>query len=65
MLEYPYLGRSYVNDKPYVVLFLEENKGVIVVNETGDDNYKFGKYGEFEENSFEFLPQEEVVRIGN
>ena len=65
MLEYPYLGRDYVDGKPYVVLFTESGKGVVVVNETEDHGIKFGDYREFDEDSFEFLPQDEVVRLGN
>ena len=65
MLEYPYLGRHYVGDKPYVVMFLEEGKGVVLVNETDSDKIKFGMYGNFDEDSFEILPPDEVVRLSN
>lgn len=65
VMNYPYLGRHYINDKPYVVLFLEEETGVVVVNETDSEEIKFGQYGNFDESVFEVLPPDEVVRLGN
>ena len=65
MLTYPYLGRHYIDGKQYVVLFLEEETGVVVVNETDSEEIKFGQYGNFDENEFELLPPEEVVRLSN
>lgn len=64
-MKYPYLGRNYINNKPYVVLFLEEETGVVVVDETEGDSIKFGQYGNFDENVFELLPPDEVVRLSN
>lgn len=64
-MTYPYLGRHYIKDKPYVVLFLEEETGVVVVDETEGDSIKFGQYGNFDENEFELLPPDEVVRLSN
>lgn len=64
-MKYPYLGRNYINNKPYVVLFLEEETGVVVVDETEGDTIKFGQYGNFDENVFELLPPDEVVRLSN
>lgn len=64
-MTYPFLAKKYVNEKPYVVLFLEENKGVVVVNETDSKNIKFGQYDDFDENEFELLPPDEVVRLNN
>ena len=64
-MTYPYLGRNFINDKPYVVLFLEEETGVVVVDETEGDSIKFGQYGNFDENVFELLPPDEVVRLSN
>lgn len=64
-MNYPYLGRHFINDKPYVVLFLGEETGVVVVDETEGDSIKFGQYGNFDENVFELLPPDEVVRLSN
>lgn len=65
MIDYPYLGRNYVDGKAYVVMFLEAGKGVVLVNETDRENIKFGTYAEFDEDSFELLPPDEVVRLSN
>ena len=64
-MNYPYLGRNYVNGKPYVVLFTEEETGVVVMNDTDSQDIVFGKIGSFDENSFELLPPDECVRIKN
>ena len=64
-MEYPYLGRNYVNGKPYVVLFLKEDNGIVLMNETGIDDIKFGTIGDFDEEAFELLPPDECVRINN
>ena len=64
-MDYPYLGRNYIDGKPYVVLFTDEETGVVVMNETNSPDIKFGKIGQFDENSFELLPPDECVRINN
>ena len=64
-MDYPYLGRNYINGKPYVVLFTEEETGVVVMNETDSQEIVFGTIGTFDENSFELLPPDECVRINN
>ena len=64
-MDYPYLGRNYINGKPYVVLFTEEEKGVVVMNETDSQEIVFGTIGSFDENSFELLPPDECVRLSN
>ena len=64
-MDYPYLGRNYINGKPYVVLFTEEETGVVVMNETDSQEIVFGTIGTFDENSFELLPPDECVRIIN
>ena len=64
-MEYPYLGRKILNGKPYVVLFTEPDYGVVVVNETDSESIKFGAIMSFDENSFELLPPNEVVRLNN
>lgn len=65
MNKYPYLARNFVNGKPYVVFFIEEETGVVVVNETDSENIFLGKYGFFDEEAFEMLPSNEFVRLNN
>lgn len=64
-MEYPYLGRNFIGDKPYIVLFTEEETGVVVANETESENIRMGMYGNFDEERFEILPPEECVRLSN
>ncbi|MEE3384726.1 MAG: hypothetical protein VZR36_06530 [Prevotella sp.] len=64
-MEYPFLAKNHINGKPYVVLFTEPETGVVVVNETDSENIKFGTIGNFDENSFELLSPDEVVRLNN
>ena len=63
--KYPYLGINHINDKPYVVLFTEEEKGVVVMNETDSETIKFGYIGNFDEDKFEILPPDQCVRLNN
>lgn len=63
--KYPYLGRHYVDNKPYVVLFTEHETGVVVMNETNNTKIKFGAYLSFDESLFELLPPNECVRLSN
>jgi hypothetical protein len=63
--KYPYLGINYIDEKPYVVLFTEEEHGVVVMNETDSQTIKFGYIGNFDESQFEFLPQDQCVRLNN
>ena len=63
--KYPYLGINYIDEKPYVVLFTEEEHGVVVMNETNSQTIKFGYIGNFDESQFEFLPQDQCVRLNN
>jgi hypothetical protein len=62
---HPFLGVKEIDGKPYVVLFLEQDKGVVLVNETDSKEIYFGLEGEFDENSFEFLNPESDVRLHN
>ena len=62
---YPYLGRNFINNKQYIVLFTEEETGVVVLNETESANIKFGTINTFDESQFEMLPPEECVRLSN
>ena len=63
--KYPYLGINYINDKSYVVLFTEEDYGIVVMNETESKAIKFGYIGSFDETQFELLPKEQCVRLSN
>ena len=63
--KYPYLGINYIDDKPYVVLFTEEETGIVVMNETNSETIKFGKIDNFDESQFEFLPEDQCVRLNN
>lgn len=63
---YPYLGRNFVNDKAYIVLFTEPDTGVVVLDDTDDSTrIKFGMYGGFAEERFEVLPPDVCVRLQN
>lgn len=64
-MEYPYLARNYVNGKAYVVLFIEEETGVVVMTEITNNNIYLGKYGKYDEEAFEILPPSECVRLNN
>lgn len=63
--KYPYLGIKQIEDKSYVVLFTEEDRGVVVMNTTHSDKIKFGMIGNFDENEFELLPPDQCVRLNN
>lgn len=63
--KYPYLGIKQIEDKSYVVLFTEEDRGVVVMNQTNSDKIKFGMIGNFDENEFELLPPDQCVRLNN
>lgn len=62
---YPYLGKNEINGKTYVVLFTEEETGVVVMNETDSTSIKFGLYTSFDESQFEVLPPDQCVRLSN
>ena len=62
---YQYLGIRQINGKSYVVLFTEEDTGVVVMNETDSEKIKFGLIGSFDETEFEKLPQDQCVRLNN
>ena len=63
--KYPYLGIKEVDGKHYVVLFTEEDTGVIVMSEINDEKIKFGYIGSFDETQFELLPKDQCVRLSN
>ena len=62
---YPYLGIKQIDGKSYVVMFTEEDKGVVVMNETDSEKIKFGLIGSFDETEFEKLPPDRCVRLSN
>lgn len=64
---YPYLGRNNVNGKDIVVLFTDEDCGVVVMSEFDKgDKFAFGKYLEnFAEEQFEVLPPDLQVSLSN
>ena len=64
-MNYPYLARNFVNGKQYVVLFIEEEKGIVLLNETDSKNIQFGKMGTWDEGAFEILPPDECIRLNN
>lgn len=71
--KYPYLGVHYVQKNEehleqsicYVVFFTEPDYGVCVMNNTNLPNVKFGKVGDYAEDSFETLPNGVPVRLMN
>lgn len=63
--KYPYLGINQIDNKNYVVLFTEEDTGVVVMNETNSEVIKFGKITNFDESKFKPLPQDQCVRLSN
>lgn len=62
---HPFLGINHINGKAYVVLFDKEDSGMVVYNETNSDKIKFGTYGDFDENQFEFLDPSTVITLSN
>lgn len=73
-MEYPYLGfknengSKVLSDDSIVVFFTDTNKGVVVhnINEnTGNENMRFGRYGAFNEDEFEFYPEQNTVVLQN
>lgn len=66
-MTYPYLGvKEFNTDEHVVIFFTEKNKGVVVDNTTiSNDSYKFGRYGEYDEDDFDFLREGVCVRLNN
>lgn len=64
--KYPYLGKRNYKGQDYVILFTEENYGVVVMSEIEDvESLKFGKTGDYDEKMFVFLEPEKCVRLSN
>ena len=64
---YTYLGKNTIKGKTFVVLFTEEDTGVIVTSDFNDgDKFAFGKYlTNFAEEQFEILPPNMQVSLHN
>lgn len=64
--KYPYLGKRDYKGQEYVILFTEENFGVVVMSDIVDvEDLKFGKMGDFDEKMFDILPPDQCVRLSN
>ena len=64
--QYPWLGKREYKGQEYVILFCEENYGVVVMsNITEVEEIKFGHIGDFNENLFEPLEPNRCVRLNN
>lgn len=65
-MEYPYLGQKEdSNGKKVVIMFTDVDEGTVVLNETTNVKYRFGKHDHFKEDEFDFFPSDAVVRIQN
>lgn len=64
--KYPYLGKRVYKGHEYVIMFTEENYGVVVMSEIEDvDALKIGKTGDFDEKLFDYLESDRCVRLSN
>lgn len=64
--KYPYLGKRTYKGSDYVIMFTEENYGVVVMSDIQDNEaLQFGKMGDFSEEMFELLPPDQCVRLSN
>lgn len=62
----PYLGICETEWGNYVVLFTDDDEGVIVQSSvTNKPHLQFGKYGGFDENSFRILSPDQQVTLRN
>lgn len=69
-MEYPYLARKTFKDETgtintYVVMFVEPERGVVLVDKTKSKNIFVGKIGLFDEDEFNALPSNEYVKLKN
>lgn len=65
-VKYPYLGKREYKGHEYVVMFTDENYGVVVMSDIeGNEALQFGQMGEFDEKMFTFLEPERCVRLSN
>lgn len=64
--KYPYLASKEVNGQQYVVLFSEENYGTVVMSRITDNpELAFGAIGDYDENSFEIVPNGKLIFMTN
>lgn len=64
--KYPYLGRRDYKGHEYVIMFTEEDYGVVVMSDVTDvEQIQFGKTGDFDESMFTYLESERCVRLSN
>ena len=64
---HPFLGLKEINEGTFVVLFYEQDMGVVVdvdFNKESDEIY-LGYHGEFDESGFEFLDPGIDVKLNN
>lgn len=64
-MQYPYLGYKSVDGKDVVIFFTNKDQGAIVHSDSTDPKYKFGKNATFNEDDFDFLPEETTITIQN
>lgn len=63
---YPYLGKREYKGHEYVIMFTEENYGVVVMSDITDNKLlQFGKMGDFDETMFTPLETERCVKLSN
>ena len=64
--KYPYLGKREYKGQEYVVMFTEEDYGVVVMSDITDvDELVFGHMDDFDEKMFSYLEPDRCVRISN
>ena len=69
-MDYPYLAFQIIDEDLNVVFFTSENTGVVVLDETEKDGFRFGENHEFNEEDYTVLPHENngeevFIRLNN
>lgn len=65
-VNYPYLAKREYKGNEYVIMFTEENYGVVVMSDIKDnESLRFGKMGDFDEKLFTILSPDQCVRLSN
>ena len=63
---YPYLAKNVIDNKSYIVFFIEPDYGVVLHSEITDNpNLKMGSLNDFDESVFEILPPDVQLNIHN